>query len=160
MIDGNSIRYVQFETPQGIGYGCFAVGWSREGEELTFRVGSAFCSPKDSFSKELARTIAQGRSTTNFQFGKIFSKETGYVSDKDFGLILSEIFKNNFTVIPGWARRSFNRGKYFLTLRATRVSSGDLKAWKEAAEKAEIKLAGILAPGISITTDSLVSHNR
>lgn len=158
MKDGDNFRYVQFETPQGIGYGCFAIHWTREEGRITYRIGSAFCSPKDSFSKSLARTIATGRATNNFHFGTIPSGETGFITHKDFENILTDMFSadpnrvdfGDFGVIPNWARKAFARGRYFFTMKKTRVSRGDIKAWKEtfAAAQADPHFKIIKHPAI------------
>jgi len=137
MIDGSNVRYVQFNTPQGIGNACFVINWNRDNGELGYRAGSAFCSPKDCFSKQIARDIAAGRAMRNFQSGKILSDKTGYVTHDEFALILAELFnKTDFTIIPGWARRSFSRGKYTIGLtRINKPSSEDMKVWKEVFDE-------------------------
>lgn len=118
MIEGKNIRYVQFETSQGTGYGCYSIQWSRENGELKCEIGSSYCSPKDSFSKNLARTIATGRLEVNSQTGSIKSESVGYITDNDFNLVLNELFKDKtFSIIPNWARRAFNKGDYTFSLR-------------------------------------------
>jgi len=161
MREGDNIRYVQFETIQGMGYGCFNMHWSREEGKITYRVGSAFCSPKDHFSKELARKIASGRALNNFHFGTIASEETGFITDEDFEKILTDMFSadpdridfGDFGVIPNWARKAFSRGKYFFSMRKTRISKGDLKGWREtfAAIKDDKDLKVIVHPAVPIT---------
>src|SRR5277367_2820957 len=112
MREGDNIRYVQFETTQSMGYGCFNMHWSRSEGKITYRIGSAFCSPKDSFSKSLARRIAAGRALNNFHFGTVASEEIGFITDDDFEKILTDMFSadpsridfGDFGVIPNWAR--------------------------------------------------------
>ena len=122
MIDADTkrnIRYVRFDTNQGIGYGCFVIDWAREDNELIYTIGSSFCNPKDSFSKPRARQIAEGRAITNYQCGGIQSDNVGFITDNDFNNMLNELFYKDvgFSVIPNWARKAFNRGRYHLSLR-------------------------------------------
>lgn len=155
MKEGSNIRYIQFETSQGIGYGCFVIHWSRSENQLVYRVGSAFCNPKDSFNKHLARAIARGRAKDNFQYGTLESDKVGFISNNEFGKILVNLFsKRDFTVIPNWARKAVSRGKYFLSLRQTRVTEGDLQAWREVFSAAQ------LDKGFKIIAHPAIDINR
>lgn len=134
MREGHNIRYVQFETNQGIGYGCFDMQWSRKDDKITYAIGTSFCNPKDHFVKSLARKISSGRLENNFQTGVVPSKETGFITDLDFVNILMDMFANGIenTTYPNWARKAFNRGMYFLTMRSNSIiDKNDLKAWRE-----------------------------
>jgi hypothetical protein len=144
-----NVRYVRFETNQGTGYGCFLIDWAREDGELLFTIGASFCSPKDSFSKSRARQIAEGRSITNYQCGGVESNNTGYITDADFNNILNDLFYRDpdFTVIPNWARRAFNKGKYHLSLRTRNdymyvdmqqtPTEADMEEWKRLFDLAK-----------------------
>lgn len=112
----NNIRYVKFNTPQGIGYACFSIDWERSerwsgvATLLSYKIGVAFCSPKDSFIKERGRSIAANRSSGRKNItGTIPSAETGFITDADFVLILDEVMP---TCAPGWAKRAFNRKRF------------------------------------------------
>lgn len=117
---GENVRYIRLNTPQGIGYGCFSIFWSREDDELVYRIGSSFCSPKDTFSKTLAKEIATGRTKNNFQYGSIKSEQKGFISDDEFIDILVQLFAEPFNIIPNWARKAFNRNRFALTLSSKR----------------------------------------
>lgn len=117
MDTGENIRYVQFTTPQGIGYGCFFFSWHREDKWLRYKISVSFCSPKDQFSKELARKIATGRYAKIFQLGSTTCKNTGYVSDDEFNNILNDLFYRPGMVMPTWAQRAFDKGKYSFSLK-------------------------------------------
>lgn len=125
MKNGINTRYVQFETSQGIGYGCFITHWNREGEKLVYRIGASFCNPNDNFSKSLARAIAKGRAEIKFQHGSIESKEMGFITNGDFKLILKQIFDqaSDDCVIPNWAYKAFVRGNFKLSLRCLTKSN-------------------------------------
>src|ERR1700743_1926465 len=109
----NNIRYVRFETSQGTGYGCFNINWKRENGKLICQIGASFCNPKDTFSKDLARRIAKGRSEANHISATVDSLNDKFIMDDDFNNILNCIFyQDNNSTIPNWARKAFDRGLY------------------------------------------------
>jgi hypothetical protein len=118
----SNVRYMRFQTPQGIGYGCFYLTWEREENKLLhFKVGAAFCSPKDRFVKSIANRIAVGRHDARHIFGLINSTNTGYITEEDFETILYYVFGNQHNEIPKWAYKAYFAGKYSLTLSLKRI---------------------------------------
>lgn len=114
----NNIRYIRFQTSQGIGIGCFYISWEREENKLLhYRIGIAFCSPKDRFNKTLARKIAIGRHNSKPIFGLINSDNSGSITEEDFDIILYNIFGIQHIEIPKWANVAYNSGKYTPTLK-------------------------------------------
>jgi hypothetical protein len=124
MNTGSNIRYVRFMTPQGIGYACFAILWERESEKfIHYKIGSSFCSPKDSFNKTIAKTIAKGRLSRNNIIGVVPSipaSRQGFILDAEFDAMLHDLMKSK-ELIPSWAYKSFSRDKYVFTLSSNRI---------------------------------------
>lgn len=120
---GSNIRYIRFETPSGIGYGCFAITWERDqGKFIHYKIGAAFCNPKDEFNKGRAKIIAKGRLSRNNIAGIIASTKDCHLLDEDFDLILQDIFNiKKYIPIPHWAYKSFSRNKYLFTLSSNRI---------------------------------------
>jgi len=118
-------RYVQFLQRDGsIGYAAVAFDnpKSKDGEndELDYRLGIAFCSPKDSFVKRIGRAKAEhryiGKRTKKPFIGKAkFNRTIKGVSNKEFWGILISAIESNRQQIPKWALRSFERGDVVLT---------------------------------------------
>jgi hypothetical protein len=117
----NNVRYMRFQTSQGTGYGCFYLSWEREESKiLHFKAGIAFCSPKDNFTKIIAKKIAVGRHDSKFIFGLINSTNSGYITEDDFECILYNIFGNQHNEIPKWAYKAYFAGQYAPTLSLKR----------------------------------------
>ena len=111
-----SIRYVQFHTNQGTGYGCFAIEWYRDGKNINFSVGASFCNSKDMFRKERAREIACGRQMK--KDASIFSFRSdviGFITDDEFYSMLGMM--RDVIDMPSWATKAIVKGNYTLTLR-------------------------------------------
>lgn len=141
MNKGSCIRYIQFKTNIGVGYGCFAMDWTRVEKDLVYRIGMSFCNPKDNFSKYIARKVASGRleKYSNMFYGIIKSDNSGYVTDADFNNILNNLFYRKFenkhgeeyAMIPNYARKAFDKGTYSFTLSRTKTTpSWDLPSIK------------------------------
>lgn len=148
MNEGYCIRYVQFKTNAGIGYGCFAIDWTRNDLDLIYRMGMSFCNPKDNFSKHIARKVADGRLKKyyNMFYGMIQSNNTGYITDADFNNILNNLFYRKFenkngeehAMIPNYARKAFDNGAYSFTLSRTKTTpSWDLPSAQDLSDVLE-----------------------
>ena len=94
--------YVLFLTPEGKGYGCFAI------KKLAFnkyQVAGSFCSPYDRkrFSKPKARLIATNR--------LLSGNSVEITTDSELELtthgIIAKIKQDMLLSIPGWAKMAF-----------------------------------------------------
>jgi hypothetical protein len=113
----SNFRYIRFQTPQGIGYGCFYISLEREEDKiLHYKIGTSFCSPKDKFNKRIAREIATGRHNNKPIFDIINSNNSGNLTEEEFDVILSKLFAVQHLEIPKWAYTAYNNDKYILTL--------------------------------------------
>jgi hypothetical protein len=115
---GINYTYMIFITPQGKGYGCFAIEQVNDSE---YKLAASFCHPNDRklFSKALAREIA-ARNLTKVGDGK--QPYQLYSIDKDVGVDNKTVIykaiedgENPFP-LPSWAKRAYVRDAYAFSL--------------------------------------------
>lgn len=106
-----NFAYIIFITPQGKGYGCFAI---KKLAHNTFKVAASFCSPKDSnhFDKKKARIIATNRLKTEGCFIDVSLDDD--IKD-DFATMHHKIFNSEMNM-PYWAIDAYTDEAYSLTL--------------------------------------------
>jgi len=106
-----NFAYMIFITPQGKGYGCFAI---KKLAHNTFKVAASFCSPKDAnkFDKRKARKIAGNRLNTEGCFIDLSLDDD--IKD-EFKTMHHKIFDSEMN-IPNWAETAYADEAYSLTL--------------------------------------------
>jgi hypothetical protein len=120
--------YVMFITAFGKAYGCFALDKSSavNGE---VKVAASFCNAFDSksYSKPLARKMAVGRlgKAGIIVLDSVVSGEVNY-QDVENSTIVHMAMEEDIVDAPSWARKAFQRGSLFYTLRASSVPFNDL----------------------------------
>lgn len=105
-----SFRYVRFTTPQGIGYGLFAIEWDKAEGTLNYKASAAFCNPNDDFLKERARNMATVRLSDEkrrkFTRGELKGLDVcPSISNDDFVKLLP-VLLDTIPNAPRWAWKS------------------------------------------------------
>ena len=111
--------YAIFLTPNGKGYGCFAI---KKTEELNkFLVGASYCHPSDSnkFSKSLARDIALGRATKEYIFDLELKLDSIFIAK-------NAISGTDQIEMPYWAEKAYDVGSFCFKLSNDKYSASQL----------------------------------
>lgn len=125
-----NFAYMIFVTPNGKGYGCFAI--KKLGRNM-FSVAASFCSPFDvlKFDKNKARMIAKNRLGSDNT--KVDIKIDDAFND-DFQTIHHILFESTDMDFPNWAVRAYLDGAYYLTLRNDNMSYFDMVYDKDMSD--------------------------
>jgi len=125
--------YAIFLTPNGKGYGCFAI---KKGDvHNSFLVGASYCHPNDrrSFRKKIARDIAVGRAANKFTFDPELNLDSLHVVSHAITA------KTGSIDMPSWAERAYDVGSFSYKLSLDRYSERQLltKLIKEDSDVAK-----------------------
>jgi len=144
-------RYVKFETQSGTGYACVCFDWDRVAPNtIQYKAGISFCSPKDTFSKFVARVKAESRFNGSQRVKsrdkhieskvEVAPPVTNFVTNDEFKTMLSDIFEQcgKTNSIPNWALDAFNDGKYQFGLSQSE-NKGHSKLGPRLAIPADLK---------------------
>jgi len=110
------ITYAIFATPQGKGYGCFAIRHNKG--EKKYIVAASFCHPSDRkvFSKKEARMKALSRLNSKQWVVELESENHNFAE-------IIKLAMESSSKTPSWASKTLKNKHYFHTLAEDRFTS-------------------------------------